>query len=35
MAPSFSEDAFTFDPSPDARRITIAEVKGASDEKTK
>jgi hypothetical protein len=35
MAPSFSEDAFTFDPSPDARRITIAEVKGASNEKTK
>jgi hypothetical protein len=30
LAPSFSENAFTFDPPPDARRIPIAEVKAAS-----
>jgi hypothetical protein len=30
LAPSFSEDAFTFDPPPDARRITISEVKAAA-----
>jgi hypothetical protein len=28
LAPSFSDDAFTFDPPPDAKRIKIAEVKG-------
>ncbi len=27
LAPSFSDDAFTFDPPPDAKRIKIAEVK--------
>ncbi len=32
LAPSFSDDAFTFDPPPDAKRIKIAEVKGESGE---
>lgn len=27
LAPSFSDDAFTFDPPPDAKRIKIAEIK--------
>ena len=35
LAPSFSENAFTFDPPPDARRITIAEVAAASAGKSK
>jgi hypothetical protein len=30
LAPSFSEDAFTFDPPPDAHRIPIAEVRAAT-----
>jgi hypothetical protein len=30
LAPSFSENAFTFDPPADARRITIAEVSAAA-----
>lgn len=33
LAPSFSEDAFTFNPPPDAKRITIAEVRASSTEK--
>jgi hypothetical protein len=35
LAPSFSENAFTFDPPADARRITIAEVKAAAAGKNK
>jgi hypothetical protein len=35
LAPSFSENAFTFDPPPDARRITIAEVNAAATGKNK
>ena len=35
LAPSFSEDAFTFVPGPDARRITIAEVKAGAGESNK
>jgi hypothetical protein len=35
LAPSYSENAFTFDPPPDARRITIAEVNAAATGKNK
>jgi hypothetical protein len=35
LAPSFSENAFTFDPPPDARRITIAQVNAAAAGKNK
>jgi hypothetical protein len=35
LAPSFSEDAFTFVPNSDARRITIAEGKAAAAENEK
>jgi hypothetical protein len=35
LAPSFSEDAFTYVPSSDARRITIAEVKATAAENNK
>ena len=35
LAPSFSENAFTFDPPADARRITIAQVNAASAGKNK
>ncbi len=35
LAPSFSENAFTFDPPADARRITIAEVDAAAAGKSK
>jgi hypothetical protein len=35
LAPSFSENAFTFDPPADARRITIAEVGAAAAGKSK
>jgi hypothetical protein len=35
LAPSYSENAFTFDPPPDARRITIAEVNAAANGKNK
>jgi hypothetical protein len=35
LAPSFSDNAFTFDPPPDARRITIAEVNAAATAKKK
>ncbi len=33
LAPSFSENAFTFDPPADARRITIAQVSAAAGKK--
>jgi hypothetical protein len=33
LAPSFSEDAFTFDPPTDAKRIPIAEVKPSAGDK--
>lgn len=35
LAPSFSEDAFTFDPPADAKRIPIAEAKANATEKAK
>ena len=35
LAPSFSDNAFTYDPAPDARRITIAEVNAAATGKNK
>src|SRR5580704_8222411 len=35
LAPSYSDNAFTYDPAPDARRITIAEVKAAANGKNK
>jgi hypothetical protein len=35
LAPSFSDNAFTFDPPPDARRITIAQVNAAATGKNK
>jgi hypothetical protein len=35
LAPSFSENAFTFDPPPDAKRITIAEVDAQATKKNK
>jgi len=35
LAPSFSEDAFTFVPNSDARRITIAEVKATAADNNK
>jgi hypothetical protein len=35
LAPSYSENAFTFDPGPDARRITIAEVNAGASGKSK
>jgi hypothetical protein len=35
LAPSFNDEAFTFDPPPDARRITLAEIKAAANEKNK
>jgi hypothetical protein len=35
LAPSYSDNAFTYDPGPDARRITIAEVKAAANGKNK
>jgi hypothetical protein len=35
LAPSFSDNAFTFDPPPDARRIIIAEVNAAATAKNK
>jgi hypothetical protein len=35
LAPSFSENAFTFDPPPDAKRIPIAEIKSQAANKNK
>ena len=35
LAPSFSEDAFTFDPPPSAQRIPIAQVKADATDKSK
>ncbi|HEY6413135.1 MAG TPA: DUF2092 domain-containing protein, partial [Edaphobacter sp.] len=33
LAPSYSDNAFTFDPPPDAHRIVLAEVKPDTDKK--
>jgi hypothetical protein len=35
LAPSFSENAFTFDPPPDAKRIPIAEIQSQAGNKNK
>jgi hypothetical protein len=35
LAPSFSDDAFTFDPPADARRITLAAIEAQSKKETK